>query len=329
MPKKVQFHQLGGPENLKIEDVPVRAPGEGEVKLRVKAVGLNRAESMYYHGQYLETPPLPSGLGYEAAGTVIEVGPNVDPSLVGKEVGTIPGFSMSKYSVLGEEATVPEEVVTEYPSNLSVVEAAAVWMQYTTAYGALVHYGQVSKGDFVLIPAASSSVGLAAIQITKAQGAIAIAVSRTSGKKQKLQELGADHVIVSDEEDLVKRVQEITHGVGARVTFDPVAGPFIETLAEATALGGIIFEYGNLSMQPTPFPLFASLRKGLTVRGYTLHEINRDPVVLERAKQYIYERLADGRFKPAIAKVFPFEDTVKAYQYLESNAQIGKIVITL
>lgn len=299
------------------------------MKLRIKAVGLNRAESMYYHGHYLETPPLPSGLGYEAAGTVIEVGPNVDPSLVGKEVGTIPGFSMGKYAVLGEEATVPEHVLTEYPKNLSIVEAAAVWMQYTTAYGALVHYGQVDRGDFVLITAASSSVGLAAIQITKAQGATAIAVSRTSGKKQKLRELGADHVIASEEEDLVKRVQEITAGAGARVTFDPVAGPFLETLAEAAARDGIIFEYGNLSMQPTPFPLMASLRKGIAVRGYTLHEISRDPVLLERAKQYIYQRLADGRFKPEIAKVFPFEDTVKAYQYLESNAQIGKIVITL
>jgi NADPH:quinone reductase-like Zn-dependent oxidoreductase len=329
MAKTVRFHQIGGPENLKIEDVPIRAPGNGEVKLRVKAVGLNRAESMYYHGRYLEQTVVPSGIGYEASGTVEAVGAGVDSSLVGKEVATMPGFSMGKYAVLGEEAIVPENVLTDYPKNLSPTEAAAVWMQYTTAYGALVHLGHVADEDFVVIPAASSSVGLAAIQITKAQGATAIAVSRNSKKRDELLSLGADHVIASQEEDFVKRVKEITAGAGARVTFDPVAGSFVEKLAEAASSGSIIFEYGGLSMEPTPFPLVLALRKGIAIRGYTLHEITNDKLVLERAKRYINDRLADGRFKPKIDKVFPFAETVQAYQYLESNVQVGKIVIKL
>jgi NADPH:quinone reductase-like Zn-dependent oxidoreductase len=329
MPKTVRFHELGGPEKLKIEETSARLPGNGEVKLNVKAIGLNRAEALYLRGDYLEQAPLPSGIGYEASGIVEAVGANVDRTLVGKNAATVPGFSMAKYPVLGEEAIVPAKVITDYPPSLSYVQAASVWMQYLTAYGTLVHFGRVSDGDFVVIPAASSSVGLAAIQVVRAQGATAIAVTRTSAKCDQLLQLGAHHVIASEEEDLVQRIQQITAGKGACVVFDPVGGPMAEKLAEAAAPQAIIFEYGGLSMQPTTFPLLNALRKGLIMRGYTVHEITRDPVLFAEAKQYVYERLADGRFDPKIAKVFPFEKTVEAYRYLESNAQVGKIVISL
>ena len=204
-------------------------------------------------------------------------------------------------------------------------------MQYLTAYGALVDIAHVKKGDFVLITAASSSVGIAAIEITKAEGGIPIATTRKSDKKAELAKLGAVHVIATEEEDLVARVQEITGGKGARVIFDPVAGPFLEKLAHAAQPGGIIFQYGALSMQPTPLPLLAVLAKGLWIRGYTLLEFTESPdrQRLEAAKKYIYDRLEDGRFQPKIAKTFPFAQVVEAYKYLESSAQIGKIVITV
>ena len=148
MPKIVRFHSIGGPENLKIEEVAFAQPGEGEVKLRVQAVGLNRAEAGFMRGQYFETPQLPSRIGYEAAGVVEAVGPGVDPSWVGKQVATVPGFSMSKNGVLGEEAVVPVESLGEYPAKLSPVEAAAIWMQYLTAYGALITYGGIEARRF-------------------------------------------------------------------------------------------------------------------------------------------------------------------------------------
>ena len=328
MPKIVRFHSIGGPENLKLEDVVSREPGEGEVKLRVQAVGLNRAEALFLRGQYGGPPELPSRIGYEAAGIVESVGPGVDASWVGKKVATIPGFSMSKNGVLGEEATVPQASLGEYPAKLSPVEAAAIWMQYLTAYGALITFGSMKRGDFVLITAASSSVGIAAIQMVNAEGATPIAATRKSNKRDELLSLGAPHVVVTEEEDLVKRVMEITGGNGARVTFDPVGGPALEKLAQAAAFEGIIFEYGGLSMQPTPFPMIA-LGKGLTIRGYTLMELRRDPQLLKTAKQYVFDRLEDGRFHPKIAKTFPLAQSVEAYQYLESNQQVGKVVITV
>lgn len=329
MPKVVRFHQTGSPDHLKFEDLPTRDPGPAEVKLRVEAVGLNRAESLYYRGLYMEKPEPPSRIGYEAAGVVTAVGPDVDKGWLGKHVGIVPGFSQNKYGVLAEEAIVPVSSLAEFPASLSAAEGAAIWMQYVTAWGALVHFGKVAKGDFVVIPAASSSVGLAAIQIVKDAGAVAIATTRTSKKRAELFALGADHVIATEEEDLVARVREITGGKGARIIFDPVAGPFVEKLATASSYHGIIFEYGALSLEPTPFPFFHAITKGLTLRAYTLMEITADPAALAEVKRYVYERIADGRFTPKIAKVFPFEQTVEAYKYLESNAQVGKIVITV
>jgi NADPH:quinone reductase-like Zn-dependent oxidoreductase len=329
MPRIVRFHQLGGPEVLQIEEVPQQQPGKGEARIRVQAAGLNRAEALYFRGRYMEQPQLPSRIGYEVAGIVEAVGEGVDASWVGKPVATVPGFTMNRYGTLGEEAVVPETALGEYPANLTPIEAAAIWMQYLTAYGALVPIGGLKTGDFVSIPAASSSVGLAAIQIVRDAGGTAIAVTRTSAKRDELLALGAHHVIVSDEEDYIARIKEITDGKGVRLTFDPVGGPFVEKLAAAAAPGGIVFVYGWLSAQPTPFPLVKALGKGLSIRGYSLHEVSPYPAILGPAKKYIFDRLADGRFVPRIARTFPFEQTVQAYQYLESNQQVGKVVITV
>jgi len=329
MPRIVRFDELGGPEVLKIKEEASKQPGKGEVRLQVRAVGLNRAEALFVRGHYLDKPKLPAGIGYEAAGVVEAVGPDVDKDWVGKSVATIPSFSMNNYAMLGEEVIAPVAALGGYPAKLSPVEGAAIWMQYLTAYGALIAIAHLAKGDFVVIPAASSSVGLAATQIAKAEGAISIATTRKSNKKAELLSLGADHVIATEEEDMVARVQQITGGKGARVIFDPVAGPFLEKLAAVAAPGGIIFEYGSLSMQPTPFPLLTALGKGLSIRGYTLFEVTGNPEKLAAGKKYVYDRLADGRFRPKIAKTFPLAQTVEAYKYLESNAQVGKVVITV
>jgi NADPH:quinone reductase-like Zn-dependent oxidoreductase len=272
---------------------------------------------------------LPSTIGYEAAGMVEAVGPGVDQSWVGKHVATIPGFSMGKNGVLGEEAIVPADSLGEYPAKLSPVEAAAIWMQYLTAYGALVAFGGLKPDDFVLITAASSSVGLAAIQIVNNAGATAIAGTRRSNKSGELLALGARHVVATEEEDVGKKVNEITSGKGARIVFDPVGGPGVEKLMEASAYHGIFFVYGSLSMQPTPFPLRSAVGKGLSMRAYSLLELRHDPELLETAKKYVFDRLADGRFHPKIAKTFPLAQMVEAYQYLESNQQVGKVVITV
>src|ERR1700739_2928609 len=130
MPKIVRFAELGGPEVLRIQEEPSKQPGKRGVRLRVQAVALNRAESMFMRGQYVEDPKFPAGLGYEAAGVVEAVGPDVDKNWLGKSVAVIPAFSMNEYAMLGEEAIVPVAALGEYPPNLSAAEGAAIWMQY-------------------------------------------------------------------------------------------------------------------------------------------------------------------------------------------------------
>src|SRR5580698_5725800 len=126
MPKVVRFREVGGPEVLKFEDVPSPEPGKGEVRLKVDAIGLNRAESMFYRGQYIYQPKLPAGLGYEAAGVVEAVGPDVDRSWIGKRASTIPAFSLNEYSMAGEEVIAPVAAMAEYPATLSAAEGAAI-----------------------------------------------------------------------------------------------------------------------------------------------------------------------------------------------------------
>lgn len=329
MPKAVRFYETGGPEVLKIEEVLVPEPKQGEVKLRVQAIGLNRAESMFYHDRYLYPPKFPAGLGYEAAGIIESVGPGVDKSWIGKQISTIPISSLNDYSTVGEEVIARIEVIAEYPNSLPPIEGTAIWMQYITAYGALIAIADLRKDDFVVVSAASSSVGLAAIQIAKAQGAISIATTRKGDKKEELLALGADHVLATEEENFVDRVREITGDKGVRVAFDPIAGPFLEQLAEVASREGIIVEYGALSPEATPYPLFVTVSKGLTVRGYTLMEITRNPEKLAVAKKYVYDNLASGVFRPKVAKTFPFAQVIDAYRYLESNTQVGKIVVTV
>jgi len=329
MARIVRFHRTGGPEALQIDTLDVPAPARGEVRINVKALGLNRAESMFRSGQYIENPVCPSKLGYEAAGTIDDVGPGVDGLAPGDAVSTIPSFSQGQYGVYGDLALVPASAVVKHPASLSWVEAAAIWMQYLTAYGGLVDIAQLSTDDFVLIPAASSSVGLAAIQIANLVGATPIALTRNSDKRDALLRFGARHVVATAEQDLVASVQAITGPRGPRVAFDPVGGPSFAKLAAVVSREGILILYGALSPEPTPLPLFDVLGKSQTVRGYILFELTSNPARLERAKQFVIDGLAAGKLKPVIAKTFALDDIVAAHRYLEANTQIGKIVVTV
>ena len=136
-------------------------------------------------------------------------------------------------------------------------------------------------------------------------------------------------MIVTNEQDLLAEVKQITGGSGARVIFDPVGGPGIRALADAARPGGIVVLYGALSRESTPFPLFAAIGKALTLRGYTLFELTSAPNRLKGAEEFIKRGLTDGALNPVVAKVFSFDQIVEAHRYLESNEQLGKIVVTM
>lgn len=327
MPKTVRFHQLGGPEVLQIEDIDVPAPGPNEVRIKVKALGLNRAEAMYRSGNYTVQPSFPATLGYEAAGTVESVGEGVTDFAVGDAVSTIPAFSFDRYGMYGELVNAPAHAVVKHPAALSFEEAAASWMMFVTAYGALIDIARLQQGDTVLIRAASSSVGLAAIQLANLVGATPVALTRSSKKASALREAGAAHVVATEEQDLAAEVERITAGKGARVAFDPVGGPEVPAILRALSFLGIFFQYGALDSRDLSVPVMDILGKDLTLRGYQLFEITSDAARLERAKAFIVEGMSAGRLRPVIARTFAFDDIVDAHRFMESNAQVGKIVV--
>jgi NADPH:quinone reductase-like Zn-dependent oxidoreductase len=202
-------------------------------------------------------------------------------------------------------------------------------MMFVTAYGALIEDAKVGKGDFVVIPAASSSVGLAAVQIANYAGATTIALTRTSAKKQQLLEAGATHVIATDEVDLVPEIKRLTNGQGARVVFDPVGGPNFAKLISALSFGGIIFIYGLLSTGVTALPVLEMIAKVITVKAHNIWLTSGDETRRKAAVEFVVNGLEAGALKPVIDRVFAFDEMADAHRYLEQSAQFGKIVVTV
>src|SRR5260370_33007651 len=277
MSRIVEFAEAGGPEVLKSKNVNVREVGPGQVRIGVKAIGLNRAESMWTHNEYIEPVKFPARLGYEAMGTVDSVGRDVTTIAVGDEVNVIPSFSMNQYGMYGEVVLAPVHAVVKHPKGLSPVEAASIWMMFITAYAALIEDAKITAQDAVVIPGASSSVGLAAIQIANSVGAKSIALTRTSAKRKQLTAAGAKYVIATEEQDLVKEIDKITGGQGARVVFDPVGGPTLSKLIKAISFQGLLYLYVALSDQVTNVHVLDFLGYIITIKGHNICLPTRTP----------------------------------------------------
>ncbi|WP_369229861.1 zinc-dependent alcohol dehydrogenase family protein [Streptomyces sp. R21] len=331
MATTVRFHEIGGPEVLRLDDVEPGEPGTGEVRIRVEAIGINRAEVLFRSDQYIEpVKQLPARLGTEAAGVIEAVGPDVSGFRVGQAVSVVPGFfSQNDYGVYAERTIVPAAALLHRPDGVDAVTGAAVWMPYLTAYGAMAEVGGIRAGDVAVLTAASSSVGLAAISTANRVGATPIAVTRTRAKRQRLLDAGAAEVIVSEEEDVTARVLELTAGRGAEFVFDAVAGPGVVTLAQGVAPGGTLFLWGAQSGQPTPYPGFDLGMPALNMRTFTVLEITRDPQRMRRAEAFVASGLRTGALRPVVDRLFPLEEIVQVHQHMESNSQFGKIVVTV
>ncbi|MGI5160649.1 zinc-dependent alcohol dehydrogenase family protein [Microbispora sp. CA-102843] len=331
MSKTVRFHETGGPEVLRLDDLEPGEPGPGEVRIRVEAIGVNRAEILFRRDRYIEpVKHLPATLGTEAAGVVEAVGPEVAGFTEGQAVSVLPGFfSQNDYGVYAERTIVPASALLSRPDGMDAVTGAAVWMPYLTAYGAMAEVAGMRAGDVAVVTAASSSIGLAAIHTANRIGARPIAVTRTRAKRQRLIEEGAAEVVVSDEEDIAGRVLELTDGRGAEYVFDAVAGPGVTELARVVASGGTLVLWGAQSGQPTPYPGFDLGMPALNMRTYTVLEITKDPERMRRAAAFVASGLRTGVFRPVVDRLFPLEEVVQAHRHMESGTQIGKIVLTV
>lgn len=327
--KVIRFHKVGGPEVLKIDDINITNPKGVEVLFKVEAFALNQADILFINGMHYTQPDFPSRIGSEATGIVVEVGDQVTKFKKGDRVTSIP-FYTQEYGVQGEYATVPEMYLTTVPDSYTSEEATSFWMQYLTAYYALFKLGNVVKGDYVFIPATSGTAGQGALKIAKDAGALVIGSTRTQAKKQFLCELGADHVIVTQEENTLERLNEISNGKGIKFVFDPIGSTdFNQQYMSALSFGGSAAIYGLLSGEFPTFPLLDLVRKNTTLHAYSMfnHVMHKDE--LEEGVKYILERIQKGMLRPKIDRVFDFKDTVDAYKYMLSGKQKGKIVIRI
>lgn len=327
--RAVFFRGTGDASILELRDVPPREPGAGEARLRVTSAGLNRADANYRLGKYLVRSPGESRSGFEGAGIVEAVGPGTTRVKVGDRVGVLPSsFDVVSEGAAADAMTVSEAVLVPTPSNVSDRDAGSIWMQYITAWGALVDIAAIGPDDWVVVPAASSSVGIASIQLCRARRARVIATTTSADKVEALRRFAPDAIVDTRTEPYVERVREITNGRGARVIFDPIFGPIVNDHFRVAAPEGIVFVYGVLDFRPLELHAGPLLRKNLRLQGYTIGPVLSDPVRRAAAVAGISAHLERGDFAPVVDSYFPLERIQDAHRHLESNKQIGKVVVT-
>jgi NADPH:quinone reductase-like Zn-dependent oxidoreductase len=326
MPRVVVFDEFGGPQVLHVVEEPVVEPAAGEVRVRIEAFAVNPLDQMMRSGTSPAPVPLPHArLGVEGTGVIDAIGPEVTGLQVGDPVilTAIPDASVR--GSYAEYTTLPASRVIARPAGLAVTEAAAVWVAYSTAYGALMEKAGMRPGDHVLITAASGGVGRAAMQIANQIGAVPIAITRHSAKRDDLLTAGAAAVIALDHEDVAEAVRHHTGGSGADIILDLVMGPGQQDLVKAARPGATLVAAGFLDGRPTPFPSGTPL----TIYSYRSFEHTLDTVVVKRMAAFLNAGVRLGALRPAIDTVFALDDVVAAHRHLEKGLHAeGKIVVT-
>ena len=339
--RAVVMESRGGPEVLKITEVPDPVPGPKEVRLRVKAVALNHLDLWVRKGVASPRLVLPHILGADVAGVVESVGPGVTGVSPGDEVVVNPGLSCGRcerclsgqdnlcprYEILGEHRfggyaellVVPEVNVLPKPKNLSFEEAAAFPLTFLTAWQMVVDKLQVRPGEDVLVMAAGSGVSVAAIQIAKLHGARVIATAGSEEKLRKAKDLGADETVNYTHPDWHKEVRALTKGKGADAVVDHTGALYWEGVIKATANGGRIAIAGASSGYEGTMPFAHIFFRQITIYGSTMGSKGR--------MFQIVRFLEEGRLRPIVGQVLPLEEAQEGHRLLEERRVFGKVVL--
>jgi NADPH:quinone reductase len=326
--KAIVITGKGGPEVLEIRDVPTPEPRGDQVRIRVRACGLNRADLLQCNGVYPAPPgSSPDIPGLEYAGEIDALGPDVVGLLKpGDRVfGIVGGGGQAEY------AFTHERMVARIPNNLDFLQAAAVPEAFITAHDALVTQAHVLPGERVLIHAVGSGVGTAAVQLAHAMGCEVWGTSRTAEKLEKTKPLGLDHAIETSQQDFAAAVHASTEGRGVDVLIDLLGAIALERNLAALASRGRLVLVGLLSGTQAPLDLNLMLRKRLTIVGTTLRArpLEDKIAATQRFASQVVPWLACGLVRPIVDSVYPFEEVRAALSRLESNALFGKIVLSV
>jgi NADPH:quinone reductase len=324
MPKAVVCRELGPPESLRLESFAALPLAQGQVRVAIRAAGINFPDILMAAGEYQLKPPLPFTPGVEAAGDVVEV----DGAAQGVSVGDRVIIKL-RHGAYADEAVVAPSQLVPLPSNFDYAEGATFLAAHGTAYHALIDRGQLQAGEVLLVHGAGGGVGLAAVEIGKMLGATVIAAASSEDKLAVARKKGADHVVLYGREPFRDAVKRITDGRGADVVFDPVGGEVFENSVRCIAWGArilVIGFTGGIGLARTNLLLI----KGASVLGVRAGEaVRRNPALGETRLKALSEWAEAGKLRPNISHRLPLQDFTPAMRLLIDRKAIGRVALVM
>ncbi|WP_263145787.1 zinc-dependent alcohol dehydrogenase family protein [Pseudomonas sp. RIT-PI-AD] len=337
MSRVIRFHRFGPADVLQYEELPTPTPGAGEVLVRVQAIGVSWKDILWRQNLAPEQAHLPAGVGDELAGLVEAVGAGVDDLQPGMAVASFPANTANRYPAYGDLMLMPHSALTRYPDTLSPVQASVHYAPLLLAYFALVDLAGLKAGQRVLITEASNCFAPQTLQLAKALGAEVIASTQDPEARAFLEALGADKVVVTEEQDLVLAIEKYTDKRGVEVVLDACGGQQMSLLGDIAAPRGKLVLYGLNGGNEASFPACAAFKKHLQFYRHCLLDftghpelgIESNPESVARALAHINQLTRDGLLQPPIDRVFGFDEAVEAHRYMESGPKRGRIALTL
>ena len=335
--RAIYIERSGGYDVLKVREVAAPAPKAGEVAITVKAAGINFADILARQGIYPDAPKFPAVVGYEVAGTVTAVGAGADAKLLGKEV-----LALTDFGGYAEVACVDAAYVWEKPAKLSFEQAAAIPLNYITAWGLLVAMGGLSRGETVLIHNAGGGVGLAALEIAKHRGAIAIGTA-SARKHEFLRARGCDECVDYTAANWPAEVLRLTGGKGVELAIDPIGGAnWKKTYSvlrktgrmgmfgiSSAATGGLRakLDLVKLALRTPIFHPLKIIPGNRGVFGINIHSMYEESGKFGAWMGEVLRGVEEGWVRPHVDKVFRFDEAGAAHAHIESRGNIGKVLL--
>lgn len=315
----------GDPDTLKLGELPAPAMGPGQVRIRMRAAGVNFADTVLVRGNYQEKPELPFAPGLEGAGEILEVAEDVATFKPGDRV-----MAVVSAGGFAEEAVCNASTVFPLPEGMDYPTAAAFPVAYGTSHLALVHRARLQPGETVLVLGAGGGVGLTAIECAKAIGATVIAAASSPEKLALAAERGADHLINYTESDLRAELRKLTEGNGVDVVYDPVGGDLAQAAMRSMAWCGRFLVIGFASGDVPQFPGNYLLVKNISIIGvYWGAYRTKEPEIFRNGFAELLGWWAEGRLKPHVSKIFPLAQAPQALAMLENRQSTGRLVIDI
>jgi NADPH2:quinone reductase len=321
--RAIVCHELSGPAALRMEEIAEPSPGPGQVRIRVRACGINFADSLIVRGQYQKQPQPPFSPGFEVSGEVSKVGAGVTALALGDRV-----IAVTPHGGYAEQVIAEENRCVAMPAAMSWEHGAAFPVVFGTSHVALWHRARLQAGETLVVHGAAGGAGLTAVAIGKQLGATVIATANGSGKLDVARAHGADHLIDSSREDVRTRIKELTAGRGADVIYDPVGGELFAASLRSIAFEGRILIIGFAGGKVQQIPANHLLVKNVDVIGVNwpaYAELN--PRVMTESFQTLIKWYLDGKIKPHVSASYPLEQAVKALDDVVSRKSTGKVIL--